>query len=618
MKKKFSIAMSLAVMLAMLLTSIDAQSMQADLTPAACTPLPPGLVSWWPGDGNAADLVGINHGTLQGGVTFVEGQVGQAFQFDGAGEVEMAGSPSLNVQTFTIDAWVFPTAADSGVDAILNKEPAYGFSTLTAQYEIGIRGSYEPGMGIIPEGNFAFFIGGISGLPNEYRAWVDGGGPIPHNEWTHVALTFDGTSARAYINGVLTREVHGLSGAVPTLPSPLKIGSRSDTQVNQLPQEPFNGRIDEVDLFSRALTGTEIDAIFSAGPSGKCTPGPQPPDPTPPVITPIEEGWMGENGWYASVVTVAWSVVDDESPISSISGCDPTTISPDTIGTIVTCSATSAGGTSYESVIIRIDTTPPDIYGFASPPPNSYGWNNTDVRIWFECYDYASGVMYCEPEYTFTEEGHHSVYARAVDWAWWDWRLSAGASIDKTPPTVSLVGGPANSGTYYFGFVPSAPTCSASDALSGLDGSCSVTGYSTAVGTHTVSASATDKAGNSASASATYTVLGWTVNGFYKPVKMNNVMNTVRGGSTVFLKFEVFAGPTELTATSVVRSFVQTRITCDTHATMDEVKITSLRYDATAGQFILTWQTPKQAGACYRVTLKTQDGSSLVAFFKVK
>jgi hypothetical protein len=86
----------------------------------------------------------------------------------------------------------------------------------------------------------------------------------------------------------------------------------------------------------------------------------------------------------------------------------------------------------------------------------------------------------------------------------------------------------------------------------------------------------------------------------------------------VLLKFEVFAGPTELTATSVVQSFVQTRITCDTKATIAEKEVTSLRYDVTAGQFIQNWQTPKQAGACYQVTIISKDGSSLVAFFKLK
>jgi hypothetical protein len=347
-------------------------------------------------------------------------------------------------------------------------------------------------------------------------------------------------------------------------------------------------------------------------------------DTTPPIITPNVSGILSDTGWYVSLVTISWSVVDNESTVTSTTGCDPTITNTNTGGTTLTCSATSAGGTSSESVTIRIDTGTPTIYGSASPAPNSAGWNNTDVTVSFTCDDDMSGVMYCEPDWTFSDEGAgQGVTGRAVDYAWNDERFAVSVNIDKTPPTVSLVGGPANGSSYYFGSVPAAPTCSASDALSGLGGSCSVTGYSTAVGTHTVSASATDKAGNSASASATYMVVGWTLNGFYQPVKMNNVVNTVRGGSTVLLKFEVFAGPTELTATSVVQSFVQSRITCDTNATIHEIEVTSkggtsLRYDATAGQFIQTWQTPRQAGACYRVTMMTQDGSSLVAFFKLK
>ena len=46
---------------------------------------PAGLVSWWPGDGNANDIVGDNHGTLENGATFATGKVNQAFSFDGTG-----------------------------------------------------------------------------------------------------------------------------------------------------------------------------------------------------------------------------------------------------------------------------------------------------------------------------------------------------------------------------------------------------------------------------------------------------------------------------------------------------------------------------------------------------
>jgi hypothetical protein len=143
------------------------------------------------------------------------------------------------------------------------------------------------------------------------------------------------------------------------------------------------------------------------------------------------------------------------------------------------------------------------------------------------------------------------------------------------------------------------------------------------VGSHTVSASATDMAENDGtSASISYTVRAWTLNGFYQPVDMGGVYNTVKGGSTVPLKFEIFAG-SELTNTASVKSLTYAQTSCDASATTDDIETlatggTSLRYDATAGQFVYNWQTPKQAGKCYRVTMTTQDGSSLVAYFKLK
>ena len=46
------------------------------------------MISWWPGDGYAFDIQGVNNGTLQGGATFTAGKVRQAFNFDGVnGEV---------------------------------------------------------------------------------------------------------------------------------------------------------------------------------------------------------------------------------------------------------------------------------------------------------------------------------------------------------------------------------------------------------------------------------------------------------------------------------------------------------------------------------------------------
>ena len=107
---------------------------------------------------------------------------------------------------------------------------------------------------------------------------------------------------------------------------------------------------------------------------------------------------------------------------------------------------------------------------------------------------------------------------------------------------------------------------------------------------------------------------------------MNGVYNKVKAGSTVPLKFEVFAGPTELTTTAAVQKFSALQTTCDADAATSDMEIantggTSLRYDATAGQFIYNWTTPKgasQVGKCYTLTMTAADSSSITAYFKLK
>jgi len=154
-------------------------------------------------------------------------------------------------------------------------------------------------------------------------------------------------------------------------------------------------------------------------------------DVTPPDIAAVVSGTAGGGGWYQSDVTVTWNVTDPESTVSSEVGCDPTTIDFDTPGAILTCTATSMGGTSSASVTIMRDATSPVV----------------------------------------TFSGNAGTY-----------------DVDATV----------------------AITCSASDALSGVASStcADVNGpsWTFGLGPHTVSASATDVAGNTASASTTFTV----------------------------------------------------------------------------------------------------------------
>lgn len=120
-------------------------------------------------------------------------------------------------------------------------------------------------------------------------------------------------------------------------------------------------------------------------------------------------------------------------------------------------------------------------------------------------------------------------------------------------------------------------------------------------------------------------VPSYTLVGFKKPVEMASKLNAVKSGSTVPLKFEVFAGATELTDPTVVRSFTWAKVSCtDLGAAAAETPIgqtgnTQLRYDSVSGQFVLNWRTPKNlAGSCLRVTMTTTDGSSLEAAFRLK
>jgi hypothetical protein len=94
-------------------------------------------------------------------------------------------------------------------------------------------------------------------------------------------------------------------------------------------------------------------------------------DSTPPVVTPTIVGTLGDNGWYTSNVTVTFSVVDNESTVTSKSAhCDATNqVTADTDGVTFTCTATSAGGTTSVPVTIKRDATKPTLSPTVSPNP---------------------------------------------------------------------------------------------------------------------------------------------------------------------------------------------------------------------------------------------------------
>jgi hypothetical protein len=116
-----------------------------------------------------------------------------------------------------------------------------------------------------------------------------------------------------------------------------------------------------------------------------------------------------------------------------------------------------------------------------------------------------------------------------------------GAAVDSVPPKLAWSSEtPADGRSYDYGDLPTqSPACSATDSGTGVDETgCVVTGYSVKVGTHTVTATAQDRASNVVSQSRTYTVRPWQLKGFFDPLRMSEV-NAVKPGSAVPLKFTV-------------------------------------------------------------------------------
>jgi hypothetical protein len=277
-----------------------------------------------------------------------------------------------------------------------------------------------------------------------------------------------------------------------------------------------------------------------------------------------------------------------------------------------------------------VDTTPPTIGHVLDPstPDGLNGWYVSDVSIDWTVTDAESDVTSttgCQDE-TFTTDGTHSPSCSATSAGGTAGPVTVDVKRDATAPEVAFTGGPADGATYYFGDPISAATCDATDATSGVDeDGCTVTGGGTTVGAHVLTASASDNAGNAGTAQRSYSVLAWTLDGFYRPVTMDSgTVNTVKAGSTVPLKFNVYKGTTPMTS-GIGAVFTAKKVGCDGSddaTSVDEFATTggtSLRYDALGGQWVQNWATPANGkGSCYRVTMKTDDGSSISADFKLK
>jgi hypothetical protein len=202
-----------------------------------CTP-PPGLVHWWPGDGDASDRVGLLDGTLAHGTTFAPGLVNEAFSLDGIDDV--VRTPPLGLTSGTVQFWIYPFRV-SGDTRLFSQESGpttQGGATGFDQANLGNPGSVWVWTGLQ-----------WSRLSPNFT--------VPASDWSHLTFVYLEGGGKLYVNGQVTGKVlspFDFNGVG------LGIGAKFVGTWGQT----FWGLIDEFQVFDRPLTDSEIEASYRA------------------------------------------------------------------------------------------------------------------------------------------------------------------------------------------------------------------------------------------------------------------------------------------------------------------------------------------------------------------
>jgi RHS repeat-associated protein len=216
----------------------------------------PDIVSYWKldeGSGTtASDSVDANNGTLSG-ATWTTGKVGDALSFDGNDRVVIPNSPGLNPSSITVETWVEFDRLAYGP----------GYSGTDAQFLICKGGDHT-------EGAYHLWQGGLDSSSSYLGFTIGraGGGlqlvtpemTLETNRWYHLAGTYDGNTMKIYLDGVV--QVSGDMG-------PIQVGNSSPLYLSYNDVGGFlyylDGSLDEVAIYSRALTASEIQRHYQNG-----------------------------------------------------------------------------------------------------------------------------------------------------------------------------------------------------------------------------------------------------------------------------------------------------------------------------------------------------------------
>ncbi|RMF94204.1 MAG: LamG domain-containing protein [Candidatus Schekmanbacteria bacterium] len=213
---------------------------------ADALPITSGLIAYWTGNSITNDSsVNNNNGTLQGGTTYAPGIIGEAFSFDGINDyVSVADNPLWTFSgDFTINLWAnlssIPSSSIGQPDSVFIGHDNGG----------GYQNKWFFALG---GGKLNFHINGPGAGGSAFLAQTPFSPAL--GEWNNLSVVKSGSTYTIYINGIEGNSQTS-SLVIPDATVPLTIGQA----------EGFftEGLIDEIAIYDRALSQTEIAALAS-------------------------------------------------------------------------------------------------------------------------------------------------------------------------------------------------------------------------------------------------------------------------------------------------------------------------------------------------------------------
>lgn len=317
----------------------------------------PGLIAAYDFDQGAGtvltDVSGNgHHGVISGALWTGTAKYGGALAFDGIDDwVSIGDAPSLDLtSTMTLEAWVRPTALGGDWRTVILKERPGGLAY--ALYATD--GASRP-----PAGYVAFGANDRGAV---------GQSVLPAGTWSHLAVTYNGSVLRLFVNGVLARS-RTVSGGGVTSTGPLRLGG------NAVWGEFFSGQLDDVRLYNRALTASEIQADMN-------TPLSSQPDTTAPTVSVTAPA---DGATVSGTVTISANASDDigvagvqflindvaagsEDTVAPYSVNWTTSSGPDGPYRIGARARDAAGNATYAEVAVTVANTPAPDFSFVVTP----------------------------------------------------------------------------------------------------------------------------------------------------------------------------------------------------------------------------------------------------------